>query len=334
MADPRGFLKNGREVASRRPVDERVHDWNEVYPDGAGRALLPIISAQAGRCMDCGIPFCHQGCPLGNLIPEWNDLVWRDDWEEAVERLHATNNFPEFTGRLCPAPCETSCVLGINQDPVTIKNVEVAIADKGWDAGLVRPQAPSGSRAGRSPWSARVRQDWPPRSSSPARGTRSRSTSAPTSPAACCGTASPSSRWRSGSSTAGSSRCSARAPSSARASRSVARLTGPQLAERFDAVVLAVGSTIARDLDVPGRDLAASTRPWSTCPRRTASPSARRSRTRSWPPASTSSIIGGGDTGADCLGTARQQAAASPSWRSWPNRAGNAPPASPGRRTR
>ena len=105
-------------------------------------SLLPIIGTQAGRCMDCGIPFCHQGCPLGNLIPEWNDLVWREDWENAVERLHATNNFPEFTGRLCPAPCETSCVLGINQDPVTIKNVEVAIADKGWDEGLVRPQAP------------------------------------------------------------------------------------------------------------------------------------------------------------------------------------------------
>ena len=92
--------------------------------------------------MDCGIPFCHQGCPLGNIIPEWNDLVWRDDWEGAIERLHATNNFPEFTGRLCPAPCETACVLGINQDPVTIKNVEVAIIDKAWESGFVRPQPP------------------------------------------------------------------------------------------------------------------------------------------------------------------------------------------------
>jgi glutamate synthase (NADPH/NADH) small chain len=142
MADPRGFLKDGREVASRRPVDERVNDWNEVYPEGAGRALLPIITKQAGRCMDCGIPFCHQGCPLGNIIPEWNDLVWRDDWQGAIERLHATNNFPEFTGRLCPAPCETACVLGINQDPVTIKNVEVSIADRAWESGLVRPQPP------------------------------------------------------------------------------------------------------------------------------------------------------------------------------------------------
>ena len=142
MADPKGFLKNGREVATRRVVEERVKDWNEVYPDGIGRALLPIIGTQAGRCMDCGIPFCHQGCPLGNIIPEWNDLVWRDDWDGAIERLHATNNFPEFTGRLCPAPCETACVLGINQDPVTIKNVEVSIIDRAWESGAVRPQPP------------------------------------------------------------------------------------------------------------------------------------------------------------------------------------------------
>src|SRR5680860_335286 len=142
MADPKGFLTTDREVADRRPVEERVQDWNEVYADDMGRVHLPIITKQAGRCMDCGIPFCHQGCPLGNLIPEWNDLVWRDDWEGAIERLHATNNFPEFTGRLCPAPCETSCVLGINQPAVTIKNVEVTIIDKAWDAGNVRPQPP------------------------------------------------------------------------------------------------------------------------------------------------------------------------------------------------
>src|SRR4051794_33643041 len=142
MADPKGFLKHGREVAERRPVDERVQDWDEVYPGGMGRALLPIITAQAGRCMDCGIPFCHQGCPLGNIIPEWNDLVWKGDWEGAADRLHATNNFPEFTGRLCPAPCETACVLGINQPPVTIKNVEVSIIDRAWEDGTVRPLPP------------------------------------------------------------------------------------------------------------------------------------------------------------------------------------------------
>ena len=142
MADPKGFMRTPRQVADRRPVAERVHDWKEVYPGTPGRALLPIISEQAGRCMDCGIPFCHTGCPLGNLIPEWNDLVWRSDWDEALERLHATNNFPEFTGRLCPAPCETACVVGINRDAVTIKNVEVAIIDKAWDERRVKPQPP------------------------------------------------------------------------------------------------------------------------------------------------------------------------------------------------
>src|SRR5688500_4932499 len=142
MADPRGFMTTPRKVAERRPVAERVKDWNEVYPGTPGRALLPIISDQAGRCMDCGIPFCHTGCPLGNLIPEWNDLVWRDDWVEALERLHATNNFPEFTGRVCPAPCEDACVVAIADEPVTIKNVEVAIIDKAWDERRVDPQPP------------------------------------------------------------------------------------------------------------------------------------------------------------------------------------------------
>ena len=143
MADPRGFLKDGREVASRRPVHERVNDWNEVYPEGAGRALLPIITKQAGRCMDCGIPFCHQGCPLGNLIPEWNNLVYRHDWREAIERLHATNNFPEFTGTLCPAPCEAACVLAINSDAVTIKQIELQIIDHAFKEGWVAPQPPT-----------------------------------------------------------------------------------------------------------------------------------------------------------------------------------------------
>ena len=140
VADPKGFLTTPqRELPTRRPVDVRIMDWNEVY-EPAGRR--PAAKRQAGRCMDCGIPFCHDGCPLGNLIPEWNDLAWRDDWQAAIERLHATNNFPEFTGRLCPAPCEGSCVLGINSDPVTIKQVEVSIIDRAWDEGWVQPQPP------------------------------------------------------------------------------------------------------------------------------------------------------------------------------------------------
>ncbi len=139
MGDVRGFLDHDRELPERRPVPERVRDWREVYTD------FPIhkVRTQAARCMDCGIPFCNQGCPLGNIIPDWNDLVYRDRWHEASDRLHATNNFPEFTGRLCPAPCEQACVLGINQPPVTIKQIEVAIADRGWSEGWNEPVMPT-----------------------------------------------------------------------------------------------------------------------------------------------------------------------------------------------
>src|SRR6185503_5219063 len=144
MADPRGFIKFAREAPTRRPVAVRVYDWQEVYQP------FPIasITKQASRCMDCGIPFCHNGCPLGNLIPDWNDLVYRDRWRAAIDRLHATNNFPEFTGRLCPAPCEGSCVLAINSDAVTIKAVEVSIIDRAFDEGWVSAQPPE-SRTGR-----------------------------------------------------------------------------------------------------------------------------------------------------------------------------------------
>jgi len=139
MGDPKGFLTTPREAPTRRPVDLRLMDWREVYEDFP-RANL---ERQAGRCMNCGIPFCHEGCPLGNLIPEWNDLVYRHDWREATERLHATNNFPEFTGTLCPAPCEAACVLAINSDAVTIKQVEIEIVDRAWDEGWIPPQLPT-----------------------------------------------------------------------------------------------------------------------------------------------------------------------------------------------
>ncbi|MFJ4160656.1 glutamate synthase subunit beta [Microbacterium testaceum] len=139
MADPKGFLKvTERELPQRRPVPVRIMDWKEVYEPGDSA----VIKRQAGRCMDCGIPFCHKGCPLGNLIPEWNDLTWRGEGRAAIERLHATNNFPEFTGRLCPAPCESSCVLGINQPAVTIKQVEVSIIDEAFGNGWVEPEPP------------------------------------------------------------------------------------------------------------------------------------------------------------------------------------------------
>src|ERR1700727_1176493 len=145
MADPDGFLKHKRRDAEHRPVHLRVRDWGEMYE----RADLATVRTQASRCMDCAIPFCNSlnGCPLGNLIPDWNDLVYRDRWPEAIAQLHATNNFPEFTGRLCPAPCEAACVLEIREgEAVTIKQIEHAIIDRAFAEGWVRPEPPSPKR--------------------------------------------------------------------------------------------------------------------------------------------------------------------------------------------
>src|SRR6187397_409949 len=139
MGKATGFLEIQRQKPPYRPIAERIHDWREVTLPYDG----PVLKEQTARCMDCGIPFCHQGCPLGNLIPDWNDLVYRDNWRAAIERLHQTNNFPEFTGLLCPAPCEGACVLGINKDPVTIKSIELAIIDRAFDEGWMVPRPPA-----------------------------------------------------------------------------------------------------------------------------------------------------------------------------------------------
>jgi glutamate synthase (NADPH/NADH) small chain len=311
MADPKGFLKHGRAVAPRRPVDDRLHDWHEVYPGSVGRALLPIITEQAGRCMDCGIPFCHQGCPLGNIIPEWNDLVWRDDWEGAIDRLHATNNFPEFTGRLCPAPCETACVLGINQDPVTIKSVEVSIIDKAWESGLVRPQPPewlSGKTVaviGSGPAGLAVAQQL----------TRAGHTVA---------------IYEREDKLGGLLRYGIpefkmekqhldRRLEQMRREGTIFRsgvnvgvdITGDQLRDRYDAVVLSVGATVARDLDVTGRDLAGIHQAMEYLPQSNRACLGEAVSDQILATGKHVVIIGGGDTGADCLGTALRQGAAS-----------------------
>ena len=310
MADPKGFLKDGREVAARRPIEERIQDWNEVYPGGMGKALLPIISKQAGRCMDCGIPFCHQGCPLGNIIPEWNDLVWRNDWEGAIERLHATNNFPEFTGRLCPAPCETACVLGINQDPVTIKNVEVSIIDKAWESGFVRPQPPewlSGKTVaivGSGPAGLAAAQQL----------TRAGHTVAVYERADKIG-----GLLRYGIPQFKMEKVHLdRRLDQMRREGTVFRagvdvgsdLTGPALLDRYDAVVIAVGATAARDLPVPGRELAGIHQAMEYLPQSNRASLGEEIDGQITAAGKNVVIIGGGDTGADCLGTATRQGAA------------------------
>ena len=315
MADPRGFINSPREVAPRRPVDERDNDWNEVYPGGVGRALLPIISEQAGRCMDCGIPFCHEGCPLGNLIPEWNDLVWREEWDEALDRLHATNNFPEFTGRLCPAPCETSCVVAINRDAVTIKNVEVSIIDKGWDDRKVKPEPPE--------WltgkTVAVVGSGPAGMATAQQLTRAGHTVAVYERDDKIGGLL---RYGIPEFKMEKEQVDRRVDQMVREGtvfrtgvRVGETLTGSQLRDRYDAVVLAIGSTVRRDLPAPGRELAGIHQAMEFLPQ------ANRVALGEEPVPNGGDqitaegkdvvIIGGGDTGADCLGTSIRQHAKS-----------------------
>jgi glutamate synthase (NADPH/NADH) small chain len=309
MADPKGFMTSPRRVAARRPVAERIHDWKEVYPGTPGRAVLPIISEQAGRCMDCGIPFCHTGCPLGNLIPEWNDLVWRSDWDEALERLHATNNFPEFTGRLCPAPCETACVVGINRDPVTIKNVEVAIIDKGWDERRVTSQPPewlTGKRVavvGSGPAGLAAAQQLTRAGHTVVVYERS------DAPGGLLRYGIPEfkmeksvldRRIRQMHDEGTNFRCGVEVG---------VKITGRELKERYDAIVLAVGSTIGRELPVPGRELGGIHQAMEYLPQANRVALGRLVEDQITAEDKHVVIIGGGDTGADCLGTAiRQQA--------------------------
>jgi glutamate synthase (NADPH/NADH) small chain len=306
MADPAGFLKHGRKTPTRRPVPVRILDWREVYEDFPDTELR----TQASRCMDCGIPFCNNGCPLGNLIPDWNDLVWRDHWRDAIDRLHATNNFPEFTGRLCPAPCEAACVLGINQDPVTIKQVEVSIIDHAWEQGWVEPvlasvktgkrvavigSGPSGlaaaqqlTRAGHDVvvYERADRVGGLLRYGIPEFKMEKRHLDRRIVQMEAEGT-------------------------EFRASANVGVNVPVDELDGYDAVVLAGGATAWRDLPIPGRELAGIHQameylPWANKVQEGDLPDTPLSAA-----GKNVVIIGGGDTGADCLGTAIRHGAAS-----------------------
>jgi glutamate synthase (NADPH/NADH) small chain len=307
MGEATGFLKWERETPTRRPVPVRLRDWHEVYepfpPDK--------LAIQAGRCMDCGIPFCNNGCPLGNLIPDWNDLVYRDHWRDAIERLHATNNFPEFTGRLCPAPCEAACVLGISQDPVAIKQVEVDIVERAWLEGWIRPVVPT-VRTGRK---VAVVGSGPAGLAAAQQLTRAGHSVVVFERADRIGGllryGIPEFKME--------KRFLDRRLEQMRAEGTEFRVnvdvgvdvSVEQLRDQFDAIALAGGATAWRDLPIPGREhggihQAMEFLPWGN---------RVQQGDIDEPPITAEGkrvvIIGGGDTGADCLGTSHRQGAVS-----------------------
>ena len=307
MADPKGFMNHDRELPERRPIEERKLDWVEVYTEFARERL----QVQAARCMDCGIPFCHQGCPLGNIIPDWNDLVYRGRWKEALAELHATNNFPEFTGKLCPAPCEAACVLGINQEPVAIRRIEESLAMRGWEEGWIQPEPPD----------ARTGKTVAVVGSGPA------------------GLAAAQQLNRAGHLVTVFERDDAIGgllrygiPDFKMEKRFLDKrleqmqaegvvfkagvnigvdVSAEQLMAKFDAVLLTCGSTHPRDLPVPGRELSGIHFAMEYLPQQ----NKRVAGTwQEYQPQITARgkrvvILGGGDTGADCLGTVHRQGA-------------------------
>jgi glutamate synthase (NADPH/NADH) small chain len=304
MGELGGFMKIHRVNGRKRPVPERLRDFKEyVFP-----AEEPVLREQGARCMDCGIPFCHNGCPLGNLIPDWNDLVYRDRWPEAIRALHATNNFPEFTGRICPAPCEAACVLDINDDPVTIKQIEQAIIDRAWDEGWIQAEPP----ALRSDRTVAVIGSGPAGLAAAQElnrfGHRVTLFERNTHAGGLLRFGVPDfklEKW------VVQRRVDQLIEEGVEVRCGVnvgADITGEQLREQFDAVVLAIGSTIPRDLPVPGRELDGvhfameyleMRNRWVGGEYRDGTPITAAGKHVV--------IIGGGDTGADCLGNSHRE---------------------------
>ncbi|EFP59148.1 MULTISPECIES: glutamate synthase subunit beta [unclassified Dermacoccus] len=308
MADPRGFLKTReRELPERRPVPVRIRDWKEVYEE----QQLGTVQRQAGRCMDCGIPFCHSGCPLGNLIPEWNDLSWKGEWEEAIERLHATNNFPEFTGRLCPAPCETACVLGISQPAVTIKQVEKTVVEEGFERGYVTPQVPT-RLTGKT---VAVVGSGPAGLAAAQQLTRAGHTVAvferDDAPGGLMRYGIPEFKMEKGILDRRIEQMKAEGTRFRCNTEIGVTLTAEQLRSRYDAVVLAMGATVRRDLPVPGREHTGTYQAMEYLPQANRVALGGEVEGQILATGKDVVVIGGGDTGADCIGTALRQGAKS-----------------------
>jgi len=307
VGDITGFLKHERQLPPRRPVAVRIQDWREVY-----EPVDPELTrTQASRCMDCGIPFCHNGCPLGNLIPEWNDLVYRDQWHDAIDRLHATNNFPEFTGRLCPAPCEASCVLGISQDPVTIEHVEKEIIERAWDSGWVTP-VPASTETGKR---VAVVGSGPSGLAAAQQLTRAGHQVTVLERADRIGGllryGIPEFKMEKHVIDRRIQQMTAEGTEFRTGVNVGVDVTPEQLRADYDAVVLAGGATQWRDLPIPGREFKGIHQSMEFLPL------ANRVQQGDLEVAPISAagkrvvIIGGGDTGADCLGTSHRQGALS-----------------------
>ncbi|MBE0657368.1 MAG: glutamate synthase subunit beta [Bryobacteraceae bacterium] len=309
MGKPSGFMEIAREVPSRRPAAERVNDWFEVYqpfPDDAARQ-------QGARCMDCGVPFCHTGCPLNNIIPDWNDMVYRDRWQQAIRRLHATNNFPEFTGRVCPAPCEASCVLGINEPPVSIKAIERTIIDHAWQQGWIKPEPPpvktgkSVAIVGSGPAGLAAAQQLARAGHSVTVFEKSDRIGG------LLRYGIPDFKMEKRHIDLRTRQMEAEGVIFQTNAHVGANVSIDELRSSFDAILLAGGAEHPRDLPIPGRDLKGIHFAMDFLPMNNKRNAGDKIPPAEWISASGKNvvIIGGGDTGADCLGTSHRHKAAS-----------------------